>query len=166
MTDKKRRGAPKGNQFWKARSSHGRKPKFDNPEDLWDACEQYFQWVEDNPLHEAKPFHYQGNVKIKELPKMRAMTIEGLCIFLDIDGRAWRDWRVSRKDLIPVITRAEEVMRSQKFAGAAAELLNPNIIARDLGLSESTKTQIGLSDEMLEVMDEARSKTKRVGDKE
>ena len=54
--------APKGNQFWKARRSHGPKPKFANPDDLWAACVEYFEWVEDNPLWAAKAFAYQGEV--------------------------------------------------------------------------------------------------------
>jgi len=39
-------------------------------------------------------------------------------------------------DFVGVTTRAEEVIYNQKFAGAAAGLLNANIIARDLGLSD------------------------------
>ncbi len=50
-------GAPKGNRFWEARSSHGRKPIFGDPSQLWDAACQYFTWVDDNPLIEEKVFH-------------------------------------------------------------------------------------------------------------
>jgi len=127
--------APKGNRFWEARSSHGRKPIFGKPEDLWDACAQYFVWVEDNPLWEAKLTSYQGENKIEKLPKMRAMTVGGLCIFLDINRKTWADY-AKREDFIPVCMRAEEIIRDQKFSGAAAELLNPSIIARDLGLAD------------------------------
>ena len=123
-----------GNRFWEARSSAGPKPKFKNAEDLWAACCEYFEWCTDNPIYEAKAFAYQGEVAVKDLPKMRAMTIGGLCMFLDIDETTWRDWREGRPDLSTVITRAEAVIRRQKFEGAAAELLNPNIIARDIGL--------------------------------
>ena len=42
--------APKGNRFWEARSSHGANPKFKDPSDLWGACVEYFEWVDDNPL--------------------------------------------------------------------------------------------------------------------
>jgi hypothetical protein len=126
--------APEGNQFWKARSSHGRNPKFESPEDLWDACLEYFQWVEDNPLWEDKLVTFQGSATHEPVAKMRAMTIESLCIFLDVDDRSWRLWREEREDLLPVIARAERIIRAQKFSGAAADLLNPNIIARDLGL--------------------------------
>ena len=49
-----------GNKFWEVRSSHGAKPKFENPDDLWSACCEYFDWVHDNPLFEDKVTSFQG----------------------------------------------------------------------------------------------------------
>lgn len=130
--------APVGNRFWEARSSHGRKPIFDTPEDLWDAAVEYFQWVEDNPLYEDKVTSYQGDNKHEPVAKMRAMTLDGLTIFLDISTQTWYDY-CKRKDYIEVTHAIEKVIRSQKFAGAAADLLNANIIARDLGLADKSE---------------------------
>jgi len=127
--------APVGNQFWKARTSHGRKKLFSSADALWDACVEYFQWVEDNPLYEMKAFSFQGIVTQEPIPKMRAMTIVALCLFLDIDEKTWRNWR-DDKDYFPIVTKAEKVIYSQKFEGASADLLNSNIIARDLGLKD------------------------------
>jgi len=127
--------APKGNRFWEMRSSHGRKPIFATPEDLWDAACQYFQWVDENPLLEYKPFAFQGDVTVEAVPKMRAMTIGGLCIFLDISQQGWAEYR-AKEGFSEITTRVDEIIRDQKFTGAAAELLNPNIIARDLGLRD------------------------------
>lgn len=127
--------APKGNQFWKARTKHGRDKLFASSDALWEACCEYFQWVEDNPLWESKVAQYQGDVIDMPVAKMRAMTLSGLCLFLDIDRVTWQRWRAV-DDFCSVITRAEEVIYSQKFSGAAADLLNANIIARDLGLAD------------------------------
>lgn len=132
--------APLGNQFWKARTKHGRDKLFASAELLWEACEEYFQWVEDNPLMEEKGFAFQGIVTKEKFSKMRAMTIDGICLFLDIAQQTWFRWK-TEKDFSDVITRAESVIRSQKFAGAAADLLNPNIIARDLGLKDTTHNE-------------------------
>lgn len=133
-------GAPKGNQFWKARSRHGVHPVFpEGPEGaakLLEACEDYFEWCEANPLMEAKPFSYEGSSWIEEVPKCRAFTINGLTLFIDITDRQWREWRQSRQDLVPVIEWAEKIIRDQKFTAAAAGLLNANIISRDLGLAD------------------------------
>lgn len=131
--------APKGNRFWEARTKHGRGKLFASPDVLWEACCEYFQWVEDNPLWEDKPFTYQGAVIENSVCKMRAMTISGLCLFLDIHRSTWTDWKTD-EDFSAIVSRAEEVIYSQKFSGAAADLLNANIIARELGLSDKQET--------------------------
>ena len=144
--------APKGNRFWEARSSHGRNPTFCSPDELWQACVEYFEWVESNPLWEMKPFAYQGEVVQEPVAKMRAMTLTGLCLFLDIGDETWRNYR-AKKDFMGVVSRAEKVIYDQKFSGAAADLLNPNIIARDLGLADKRevhKTVTDLTDEELD----------------
>lgn len=132
--------APKGNRFWEARSSHGRKPVFENPDQLWKACCEYFDWIESNPLYESKAFAFQGVVTQAAIPKMRAMTLSGLCLFIDISEDTWRLYR-AREDFIEVTMRAEKIIYDQKFSGAAADLLNANIIARDLGLKEQSQVE-------------------------
>lgn len=129
-----------GNRFWEARSSSGRKPKYATPATLWKSCTEYFKWAEDNPLWETRVFAYQGEIVSTEVPKMRAMTITGMCTFLDITFQTWTTYR-TKKDFSEIATRAEAIIRDQKFAGAAADLLNANIIARDLGLSEKTENE-------------------------
>lgn len=136
--------APKGNKFWELRSSHGRKPIFKSPNDLWEASCEYFEWVQANPLLEDRGFAFQGKVTHEDFAKMRAMTITGLCIFLDISFQCWEDYK-SKQDFIEVISRAEDIIRTQKFEGAAAELLNPNIIARDLGLKEQSEVKTSVN---------------------
>jgi len=127
--------APKSNRFWEARSTHGRAPIFASPDILWAACLEYFEWVEANPLYERKAFHASGTIVTDDMPKMRAMTIMGLCNFLDIGTSTWSDYG-KRKDFSDIVSRVEQTMRQQKFEGASADLLNPNIIARDLGLAD------------------------------
>ena len=130
-----------GNQFWLARSKHGRDKIFESSSILWEAALEYFQWIEDNPLWEDKPVHYQGAMIDNQVEKMRAMTMEGLCLFLDISIQTWYDYK-ERKDFIEIISKIENVIKSQKFAGAAADLLNANIIARDLGLKDASTSEV------------------------
>ena len=137
--------APKGNRFWEARAKHGRDKIFASSDILWTACCEYFAWADDNPLYEIKAFAFQGIVTQESIPKMRAMTIDGLCLYLDISVETWRLY-TDREDFIGVTRKAENVIRSQKFAGAAADLLNANIIARDLGLTDKSERDIKSSD--------------------
>ena len=140
MTDRDESGRfLPGNRFWEARSSHGAKPKFGKAEDLWSACCEYFEWVEDNPLYADNLVTFRGTATHEPVAKMRAMTIHGLCIFLDVTFETWSEWRRSRPDLSDVIARTEAIIYQQKFSGAAADLLNANIIARDLGLADKSE---------------------------
>lgn len=128
-----------GNRFWEARSSHGANPKFETAEQLADACQQYFTWNHENPLFADQLVTFRGHATHEPVAKMRAMTLAGLCMFIDVSKETWNEWRKSRSDLSDVITRAEAVIYRQKFEGASADLLNGNIIARDLGLADKSE---------------------------
>lgn len=155
-------GAPKGNQFWKKRSKHGRDRLFSSPELLWLACEEYFKWCVNNPLIELEqiknpPKPYKDNdgkwvtpPQFVELPKMRAFTIHGLCLYLNVNSLYFNQFEDSLKDenkkddpltkgFSEVCIRVREIIYNQKFMGAAAGFLNPTIIARDLGLRDKSE---------------------------
>jgi hypothetical protein len=127
--------APAGNRFWELRCTHGRKRIFSKPDALWKACCGYFEWVQDTPLEEEKAFHSEGMITKTNVNKLRAMTIYGLCRYLDIDRDTWDEYR-SREDFSSIIKRVENVIKEQKFTGAAAGLLNANIISRELGMAD------------------------------
>lgn len=131
-----------GNQAWKARSSHGRKPIFADPEQLEAACLEYFEWVDENPLYSVELVKYQGVATQVQVPKMRAMTILGLCNFLDISRETWALYR-ARPDYVGIVSRAEDRIRQQKIEGAAAEMLNPAFIAREMGLADKQEVTSG-----------------------
>ena len=131
-------GAPIGNKFWELRSKHGRDKLFESPELLWQAACEYFEWCEENSLTEVD-FRGKDADRV-ELPKMRAFTMQGLCSYLDCNTAYFRNFknqeRVDKEGFSSIITRIEEVVYNQKFTGAAAGMLNANIIARDLGLRD------------------------------
>ena len=152
--------APSKNQFWKARASCGRDKLFESPESLWNAACEYFEWVEANPLWENKPTQYQGDVIDIPIDRMRAMTNQGLCLFLDIDEQTLTNYgsKEGYEDFFGIVKKIKAVIYEQKFTGASAGLLNPNIIARDLGLAEKKELdhsgQIGLSEVLSDISDD------------
>jgi hypothetical protein len=133
--------APKGNRFWEARTRHGPPERFTDPEVLWAACVEYFEWNEANPLETEKLVPTGGKVVRETEQRMRPLSIGGLCLFIGITRPTWVDWRQNRKDLVSVIANAEEVISRQKFEGASAGLLNANIISRELGLADRVKNE-------------------------
>lgn len=130
---------PKGNQFWMNRAKHGRDKLFGTPTLLWEAACEYFRWVEENPLYETKVFNYQGTIVTEKVPIMRAMTLAGLCFYLNCNEAYFRQFEKDKEesgDYSTVITDIRTVIYRQKFEGAAGNLLNANIISRDLGLAD------------------------------
>lgn len=135
--------APKGNQFWKLRSKHGRDKLFATPELMWEAACEYFEWCENNPLIEVD---YRGkDSDMVHIPKMRPFTLHGLCLYLGCNTQYFKTFKAQlnegEKDFNTVITNIEEVIYNQKFTGAAAGFLNANIISRDLGLSDKKELE-------------------------
>ncbi len=155
-----------GNQFWKARSKHGRDKIFKTPNMLFRAACEYFQWVEDNPLMESKLVSFQGKSVIEEVPLMRAMTMEGLTRHLRVNTVYFSQFESALdldveldKDFSTVINNIREIIKDQKFTGASAGLLNPNIIARDLGLKDVKEVNGDILNPLTEVIREISGKT-------
>lgn len=123
--------APEGNQYWKLAHDF-KKPKRYQPDELLQQATEYAEWCEINPLYELKVFGTGVQIKV---PKMRAMTIEGFCLFCNMAKSTWYEYE-KNKEYSDIISCVRDLFYSQKLEGAAADLLNPNIIARELGLSD------------------------------
>ena len=134
-----------GNKYsaksWGAKSSYGRNPIYTSEEQLSDACYQYFQWVEENPMEAAELVKHQGEAKVAMVPKMRVMSIWRLCLFIGISEDAWEDYR-KKPELSGVVREVEATIKSQQLEGASCEMLSPNIIARLLGLADKHETKV------------------------
>lgn len=132
----------------------GAPPAFDSPQEMWERAVEYFKWCEENTLDESKIFNNQGEIISGRVPHMRAMTQAGLCAFLNIGVSTWHDYK-KKDDFSAVISRIESIMFEQKFSGAAAGMLNANIIARDLGLTDKTEQKVTLSDDFDSLLNDA-----------
>lgn len=131
---------PKGFKFqgrlWEQARKNGRPRTYKNTEELQVDIEKYYEWVEDNPLWEYRVVSNVGTPELLPVPKMHAMTVGELCVFLGISMMTWLEWKRNKHEYLKVQLEAEETIRSQKFNGAGAGMLNPGIIARDLGLAD------------------------------
>ena len=133
-------GAPKGNEFWRLRLKHGRTHSIETPEQLWENFIEYATFLEENPLIEID---YKGKDADRvEIPKMRPFTKTGFALACGLS--AWEtisEWK-SRQGFSEIITRIENYIYTQKLEGAASGFLNPNIIARDLGLTDKQENKV------------------------
>lgn len=123
--------APIGNVYYQLAKGFV-KPKSYQPEELLDKAIEYFEWNENNPLKEQKAF---GNGSIVELDKMRAMSVSAFCNYACIDRSTFENYEKDEA-YFRICKRIKEIIYQQKFEGAAADLLNPSIIAREIGLAD------------------------------
>jgi hypothetical protein len=127
-----------GNAIWRVMARQGQ--HFTDPDGLWAGAVRYFNWAESNPLYEHKPFVYQGEMKLELVPRARAMSVVGLRMFLGISRTVWAEYCMS-EGFAEIAAQIEDVIRTQKLEGAAADLFNASIVQRDLGLRDK-KEQI------------------------
>lgn len=130
--------APKGNQFWKQRSKHGRDKLFATPELLWEAACEYFAWCDDNPYykHEAiKGGQRCGD--IIDIPTQRPYSLSGFLFYVGAGDAYWRQFKAAdHEDFSTIINDIEKVIETQQFEGATVGIFNANIIARKLNLTD------------------------------
>ncbi len=134
----------------------GRPKTFKKPIDLWNKAVEYFEWVNENNLIKVEQSRKKGKVELGicdkgveevetgliEMPVMRAMTWQGLELFLNADLKRYKeDKHEKAEEFVPIIRAIGQVMFEQKFSGAAAGLLKENIISRELGMVDKQEIE-------------------------
>lgn len=126
--------APKGNEYYLLAKNFV-KPKKYQPKHLWNKAIEYFEWNMKHPLSEEKVF---GTGKRMNVKKLRAMTIIGFCNFASIDTTTFENYEKD-ESYFRICNRIRKFIYQQKLEGSAADLLNPSIIAREIGLADKTE---------------------------
>lgn len=139
--------APEGNEFWKLRSKHGRDKLFQTPGLLWEAACEYFEWSNDNPWYRNEAVKSGDNCgTIIKVPIERPFTMSGLCLYLGCSDGYLRTFKLTAsEDFLAVIEQIEKTCYTQKFEGAAVGAFNANIIARDLGLTDKSESDLKIN---------------------
>ncbi len=127
-------GAPKGNEYYLLRSKHGRDTEY-TPDSLLETANDYFNWCLDNPLLEQEIVKYRDHYEKISVEKMRPFSIQGFCNYAEINRDTFYEYE-KRDDFSDITTRIRGIIENQQFEGAASGFLNPNIIARKLGLAD------------------------------
>lgn len=123
-----------GNDWWKKRATHGREKIFTSPEAMEEAAIEYFK-------HAASTIVYEG--------KPRPLSLEALCVFLGVNSAYFRQFEARIRnneiengaDFSTVIGNIKEIINVQQYEGALTGMYKENIIARKLGLHDTTNIQ-------------------------
>ena len=141
-------------------STVGRARTFETPNDLRESCLEYLAWAHANPLQEEKHFCSAGQIMTAHISKPRAVTIVGLCLHLGIHRHTWQNYRISEEfDL--VCDEIEDRMKQYKFENAVAGLMNPTLIARDIGLVDKQEIDLSSKDGTMSPKEQSAAVLKR-----
>jgi len=94
----------------------GRPPKFKDPETLWQACQEYFIWIDDNPMYVERLFNGKTGLVKGDETKKRPYTLEGLCVFLFIIPQTWYNLKKRGQGFLHVIGMVENVIKANPKA--------------------------------------------------
>jgi hypothetical protein len=121
--------APKGNEFWRFRTKHGRNHAY-TAEELLDEAERYFKRM----ATEKSARFYEPNSKMHFITPP---SILSLCVHLGIGEATWYRWKdIGSQDLREVISYIETIIKARQFDGAAIGIFKANIMSRALGLAQ------------------------------
>ena len=126
---------PKGNQFWKLRSKHGRDKLFESPELLWESACEYFEWCDENPWMKEKTVQTDKGFSKEKTPTQRPYSRSGWRLYIGCSENWLSEFKkTATDDFLEVIETVENCIDKQQWEGATVGAFNANIIARTLGL--------------------------------
>jgi hypothetical protein len=135
--------AKKGNAYHKLASAEdlGRPVVFGSAQEILDKAQLYIKWTIKNPLKEQKVFAPSAYSEMNEptvasFDKMRALTIEGFASHGHFGVRTFHDYG-EKEDFSHIVEYIKNYFHAYNVEGAAADLLNANIIARKEGLKDA-----------------------------
>ena len=124
-----------GNQYYKYRKKHGRDRIIKDPDELLELSQKYFEKCLSENL-QIKSTDPRGET-ITEKPKV--FQKHELAHFCGIaQWRTINDLKKVSNDFLQVVTYIELTIRNQKMQWGFVGVFNSNIVARDLGLKDST----------------------------
>jgi hypothetical protein len=113
----------------------------DSAESLWRHFMAYTLQSDDSPLLEQKAFSTKSGVVYADINKLRPYSIDAFLNFMGMPKSTWTKMRREETEVMMLETMEliDSVIADQMFQGAAADMLNANIISRRLGLVEKTE---------------------------
>jgi len=142
-----------------------RPPTFVSAVELWNTFKEYVKYVEENPIMKPELAKYKEHTEVVYLPLIRPLTKESFAEFCELsDYRYIKEYEKKGSDFQRIITRIENSIYANKFEGSSSGIFNPNIIARDLGLADNTKTDVTTKGESINVTCKTQQQANNVKD--
>ena len=110
--------------------------RFPTGQSIIEAAIEYLEWNQNNPLRTEYLASYQGSINREKVAKFRAPTVRAFRIRNGIDSDVWARWTQLDVERRGACLWVQDLIFTMKFEAAAAELINPMIASRALGLGD------------------------------
>lgn len=134
----------KGNQVWRLRKKNGSVTKY-QPGELLDKFEEYVDYCLRNPLQELQLVKFKEHYEEADVAKMRAMSVKGFCTFAGISESTFNYYK-RKLDLAEEAELIQLYCENAQYEGAAAGLLQHQIVARMIGLADKKEMKVTVED--------------------
>lgn len=145
----------------------GKHKYIESPEKLLEYFKQYKQFEEDNKLHKREyvgkegtpvdtPLHYPITMEAFETWLFNNDIIQTLSDYISNKNKAYDDYSA-------ILTHIRREIYAHNFRGASVQLLNPSLIARQLGIKDQQET-INYNKDLKLTVEEARRLAKELDD--
>ena len=115
----------------------GRSRTIESVEQFSELCNEYIQWVKDNPVEKTVTASFQGVISYERVPHMRPMTQMGLAAHMGIGLSTLKDYG-QREEFSAIFREVTNFMTAWNIDGATSGDFNGNIVARIEGLAEKS----------------------------
>lgn len=140
----------RGNQLWQMVKNPGCPAVITDAAELWQKAVDYFNWCDSNPLNRSEVVKYLGEASNHDAPLGRPYSMNALTLFAGVSGSYFRTRKSELGDkedaltatpeelaLLDTIRAIEDVVRMQRFEGAAVGIFKENLISRVDGYADN-----------------------------
>ncbi len=138
----------KSNKPWLAGKPKDKESVYNGLE-LWEVACEYFEWCDRTPITEFR--HSRTDTHAVDLP--RAYSIEGFLLYAGLSRRQWEKYCTEGALTAFCAGNIHHAIRCQKLEYAAVKVMDPTLVAKELGLanrSVTTTTREGIFEALVE----------------
>lgn len=141
----------KGNQLWQTvKIRKGARALITDAGELWQKAIDYFNWCDHNPQYRPEAIKHQGEGSTMDMSLGRPYSVDAFTIYCGVsrsyfrtrkaelgDKEAAKTARPEELELLDMIHLIEDIIRTQRFDGAAVGIFKENLISRVDGYADN-----------------------------
>lgn len=119
----------------------GRPRRFDSPDELLEAFEQYKEWASAHPWNKKEAIKHGDNAgMLINIPTERPLTEWEFAVFCKMSRTGLQEYS-KREEYSGIYARIKDEMTSQRISGGLAGAYNANLVARLDGLTDKQELE-------------------------